>query len=44
MRQLKITQQITQRNPSLNAYLEEVKKEELINALEEIDLAQKIKQ
>jgi RNA polymerase primary sigma factor len=44
MRQLKITQQITQRNPSLNSYLDEVKKQELINVLEEIELAKKIKE
>ncbi len=44
MRQFKITQQITQRNPSLNSYLDEVKKQELIDALEEIELAKKIKE
>lgn len=44
MRQLKITQQITQRNPSLNSYLDEVKKQELIGTLEEIELAKKIKE
>lgn len=44
MRQLKITKQMTNReNASLDKYLQEVHKEELIDAATEVDLAQKIK-
>jgi len=44
MRQLKITKQVTNRNSeSLERYLKEIGKVELINAAEEIELAQKIK-
>jgi len=44
MRQLKITQSITNReSASLNKYLQEIAKEELITAEEEVELAQRIK-
>ncbi len=44
MKQLKITQSITQReSASLNTYLQEIAKEEMIDVLEETELAQKIK-
>jgi len=44
MRQLKITKSITNREEkSLDKYLHEIGKEELITAEEEIALAQKIK-
>ena len=44
MRQLKITQQITKReSKSLEKYLQEVSREPMITADEEVDLAQKIK-
>ena len=44
MRQLKISQQITKReSKSLEKYLQDVSKEEMINAEEEVELAQKIK-
>ncbi|MFT4659764.1 MAG: RNA polymerase primary sigma factor [Patiriisocius sp.] len=44
MRQLKITKQVTNRNSeSLERYLKEIGKVDLINAAEEIELAQKIK-
>ena len=44
MRQLKIIKQVTNRDtPSLDKYLHEIGKEELINAEEEVDLARKIK-
>ena len=45
MRQLKIQQSITNREAaSLDKYLQEVAKEELIDAIQEVELAQKIKQ
>jgi RNA polymerase primary sigma factor len=45
MRQLKITKQITNRNTaSLDKYLQEIAKVPLINAQQEVELAQKIKQ
>lgn len=45
MRQLKITKQVTNRETaSLNKYLQEIGKVELITAEEEVELAQKIKQ
>lgn len=45
MRQLKITKSITNRESrSLDKYLQEIGKEELITAEEEVDLARKIKQ
>lgn len=43
MRQLIITQNITRRDGSLNAYLQEISKLPLISAEEEIELAAKIK-
>jgi RNA polymerase primary sigma factor len=44
MRQLKITQQITAReNDSLERYLQEVAKEDMISADQEVDLARRIK-
>jgi RNA polymerase primary sigma factor len=44
MRQLKITKSITNRNTaSLDKYLQEIGKEDLITAEEEVDLARKIK-
>ena len=43
MRQLVITQNITRRDSSLNAYLQEISKLPLITADEEIELAAKIK-
>ena len=45
MRQLKITKSITNReSQSLDKYLQEISKEELISAQEEVELAQRIKQ
>jgi RNA polymerase primary sigma factor len=45
MRQLKITKSITNRESrSLDKYLQEIGKEDLINAEEEVELARKIKQ
>ena len=45
MRQLKITQQITNRETaSLDKYLTEIGREELITAEQEVELARKIKQ
>ncbi|GAB4249676.1 MAG: RNA polymerase sigma factor RpoD/SigA [Vicingaceae bacterium] len=45
MRQLKITQQITKRESrSLEKYLQEVSREEMITAEEEVELAQRIKE
>lgn len=45
MRQLKITKQVTNRETaSLDKYLQEIGKVELINAEEEVELARKIKQ
>ncbi len=45
MRQLKITKSITNRESrSLDKYLQEIGKEELINAEEEVELARRIKQ
>ena len=44
MRQLKITKQVTNRDtPSLDKYLQEIGKEELISVEEEVELAQRIK-
>lgn len=44
MRQLKITKQVTNRDTiSLDKYLQEISKVDLINAQEEVELAQKIK-
>lgn len=44
MRQLKITKQITNReSPSLDKYLQEISKVEMISANEEVELAQKIR-
>ncbi len=44
MRQLKIIKQVTNRDtPSLDKYLHEIGKEELINAEEEVELARRIK-
>lgn len=44
MRQLKISKSITNRDsPSLDKYLQEIGKEELISVEEEVDLAQRIK-
>ncbi len=44
MRQLKIIKQVTNRDtPSLDKYLHEIGKEELINAEEEVDLARRIR-
>lgn len=45
MRQLKIIKQVTNRDtPSLDKYLHEIGKEELISAEEEVELARKIKE
>ena len=45
MRQLKITKSITNRETaSLDKYLQDIGKEELITADEEVQLAQKVKQ
>ena len=45
MRQLKITKQVTNRETaSLDKYLQEIGKVELISAEEEVELAQRIKQ
>ena len=45
MRQLKITQQITKRESrSLEKYLQEVSREGMITADEEVELAQRIKE
>ncbi len=45
MRQLKIQPSITVRDSaSLDRYLQDIGKEELIDALQEVELAQKIKQ
>ena len=45
MRQLKITKQVTNRETaSLDKYLQEIGKVELITAEEEVELAQRIKQ
>ena len=44
MRQLKITKQVTNREtPSLDKYLQEIAKVDLITAEEEVELAQRIK-
>ncbi len=43
MRQLKITKSITNRNPGLDKYFQEIAKEELITVEEEIELALRIK-
>ena len=44
MRQLKITKSITNReSASLDKYLQEIGREELITAEDEVDLAKKIK-
>lgn len=44
MRQLKIIKQVTNRDtPSLDKYLHEIGKEELISAEEEVELARRIK-
>jgi RNA polymerase primary sigma factor len=44
MRQLKITKSITNReSASLEKYLQEIGKEEMISAEEEVELAQRIK-
>ena len=44
MRQLKITQSITKRDSiTLDKYLQEIGKEDLITAEEEVELAKKIK-
>lgn len=44
MRQLKITKQVTNRDlPSLDKYLQEIGREELITPQEEVDLARRIK-
>ena len=44
MRQLKITKQVTNREtPSLDKYLQEIAKVDLITPEEEIELAQRIK-
>lgn len=43
MRQLKMTKSVTKRDEIFNKYLLEVNKTELIDALEEVDLAKKIK-
>ena len=45
MRQLKITKQVTNRETaSLDKYLQEIGREELITAEQEVELAQRIKQ
>lgn len=45
MRQLKITKSITNReSQSLDKYLQDIGKEELITAEEEVELARRIKQ
>ena len=45
MRQLKITKQVTNRETaSLDKYLQEIGKVDLITAEEEVELAQKVKQ
>ncbi len=45
MRQLKITKSITNRDDaSLDKYLQEISREDLIDALEEVELAQKIRE
>lgn len=43
MRQLKITKSITNRTPSLEKYLQDIAKEELITTEEEVELARRIK-
>ena len=44
MRQLKITKQVTNREtPSLDKYLQEIAKVDLITPEEEVELAQRIK-
>tara|TARA_Y100000815_G_C13068396_1_gene397143 strand:- start:415 stop:549 length:135 start_codon:yes stop_codon:yes gene_type:complete len=44
MRQLKITKQVTNRESvSLDKYLQDISKEELITAEEEVELAQRIR-
>ena len=44
MRQLKIGQSITTREPQLNAYLQEISRYELITPEEEVELSQRIQQ
>ncbi len=44
MRQLKITKQITTREGSLDKYLQEIGREDLVSVDEEVELAQRIKQ
>lgn len=45
MRQLKITRQVTNRDlPSLDKYLQEIGREDLINPNEEVDLARRIRE
>jgi RNA polymerase primary sigma factor len=45
MRQLKITQSITNReSPSLEKYLQDIGKEEMVTPQEEVELARRIKQ
>ena len=44
MRQLKISKSITQRDPALDKYLQEISREPMITIEEEIELAQRIRQ
>ncbi len=44
MRQLKIGKSITSRDPSLDKYLQEIGREELITPAEEVELAQRIRE
>ena len=44
MRQLKIIKQITNRDPSLDKYLNEIGREELLTVDEEVELAQRIRE
>ena len=44
MRQLKISKSITQRDPALDKYLQEISREPMISIEEEIELAQRIRQ